>query len=210
MIRRPPRSTRTDTLFPYTTLFRSSEDVKGTAVDRGLSLDAVPCADGGAELVADPIGQLTERGEGAGVQVRSSEVTLSKIFLRDRNAEEYRKVDIACRHRNAAVQLLLEVITTDDEIIVVGLTRELDLLAELLRMLVERERGKQRGRRLVEFAPAGRVRLPVRCDRLDGEVIELVAGVGRQAPEAITTDRVCFRCAVAQPGRHCSTDRRYA
>src|SRR3546814_2855126 len=29
MIRRPPRSTRTDTLFPYTTLFRSS-----TGVDR--------------------------------------------------------------------------------------------------------------------------------------------------------------------------------
>src|SRR3546814_9976560 len=26
MIRRPPRSTRTDTLFPYTTLFRSSPD----------------------------------------------------------------------------------------------------------------------------------------------------------------------------------------
>src|SRR3546814_6569313 len=25
MIRRPPRSTRTDTLFPYTTLFRSTE-----------------------------------------------------------------------------------------------------------------------------------------------------------------------------------------
>src|SRR3546814_2582442 len=31
MIRRPPRSTRTDTLFPYTTLFRSSAAVKGTA-----------------------------------------------------------------------------------------------------------------------------------------------------------------------------------
>src|SRR3546814_8914212 len=26
MIRRPPRSTRTDTLFPYTTLFRSADD----------------------------------------------------------------------------------------------------------------------------------------------------------------------------------------
>src|SRR3546814_5425363 len=26
MIRRPPRSTRTDTLFPYTTLFRSQHD----------------------------------------------------------------------------------------------------------------------------------------------------------------------------------------
>src|SRR3546814_5633930 len=32
MIRRPPRSTRTDTLFPYTTLFRSNFDVRG---DRG-------------------------------------------------------------------------------------------------------------------------------------------------------------------------------
>src|SRR3546814_4796921 len=29
MIRRPPRSTRTDTLFPYTTLFRSLPDMRG-------------------------------------------------------------------------------------------------------------------------------------------------------------------------------------
>src|SRR3546814_7586821 len=35
MIRRPPRSTRTDTLFPYTTLFRSSR-----ASDGALALDA--------------------------------------------------------------------------------------------------------------------------------------------------------------------------
>src|SRR3546814_5202857 len=32
MIRRPPRSTRTDTLFPYTTLFRS-----GTNIGHGMS-----------------------------------------------------------------------------------------------------------------------------------------------------------------------------
>src|SRR3546814_1274061 len=32
MIRRPPRSTRTDTLFPYTTLFRSAE-IGGYAAD---------------------------------------------------------------------------------------------------------------------------------------------------------------------------------
>src|SRR3546814_7808612 len=31
MIRRPPRSTRTDTLFPYTTLFRSKEGGKTLA-----------------------------------------------------------------------------------------------------------------------------------------------------------------------------------
>src|SRR3546814_6081976 len=29
MIRRPPRSTRTDTLFPYTTLFRSAQAFRG-------------------------------------------------------------------------------------------------------------------------------------------------------------------------------------
>src|SRR3546814_6055175 len=34
MIRRPPRSTRTDTLFPYTTLFRSV----GSEIDDALSL----------------------------------------------------------------------------------------------------------------------------------------------------------------------------
>src|SRR3546814_11712947 len=33
MIRRPPRSTRTDTLFPYTTLFRSEADA-GALADR--------------------------------------------------------------------------------------------------------------------------------------------------------------------------------
>src|SRR3546814_18381632 len=32
MIRRPPRSTRTDTLFPYTTLFRSFQRIAGQAL----------------------------------------------------------------------------------------------------------------------------------------------------------------------------------
>src|SRR3546814_10241451 len=31
MIRRPPRSTRTDTLFPYTTLFRSAAEAEAAA-----------------------------------------------------------------------------------------------------------------------------------------------------------------------------------
>src|SRR3546814_4648264 len=41
MIRRPPRSTRTDTLFPYTTLFRSIADVRmhriGEVDHRGIA-----------------------------------------------------------------------------------------------------------------------------------------------------------------------------
>src|SRR3546814_4459296 len=39
MIRRPPRSTRTDTLFPYTTLFRSDDEVVVlTGFDKGAVL----------------------------------------------------------------------------------------------------------------------------------------------------------------------------
>src|SRR3546814_5132926 len=36
MIRRPPRSTRTDTLFPYTTLFRSLPELP--ALDRAIAI----------------------------------------------------------------------------------------------------------------------------------------------------------------------------
>src|SRR3546814_3456531 len=36
MIRRPPRSTRTDTLFPYTTLFRSPDTTAQASGGRGL------------------------------------------------------------------------------------------------------------------------------------------------------------------------------
>src|SRR3546814_15538390 len=44
MIRRPPRSTRTDTLFPYTTLFRS---VRALRADAGMrsALGLGHCAD---------------------------------------------------------------------------------------------------------------------------------------------------------------------
>src|SRR3546814_19642657 len=44
MIRRPPRSTRTDTLFPYTTLFRSAERyLRSRAIDpTGLELRFAP------------------------------------------------------------------------------------------------------------------------------------------------------------------------
>src|SRR3546814_13043799 len=42
MIRRPPRSTRTDTLFPYTTLFRSKAEIDHAF---HLRLLAQPCAD---------------------------------------------------------------------------------------------------------------------------------------------------------------------
>src|SRR3546814_19873076 len=53
MIRRPPRSTRTDTLFPYTTLFRSGGPVDRRGSEGRLSanragLDHQPAIEGGA------------------------------------------------------------------------------------------------------------------------------------------------------------------
>src|SRR3546814_15298906 len=43
MVRRPPRSTRPDTLFPYTTLFRS---VRGEALGHGAAGHAVMADEG--------------------------------------------------------------------------------------------------------------------------------------------------------------------
>src|SRR3546814_20555087 len=41
MIRRPPRSTRTDTLFPYTTLFRSVRSIDGTQIRQSSDLPPI-------------------------------------------------------------------------------------------------------------------------------------------------------------------------
>src|SRR3546814_726400 len=41
MIRRPPRATRTDTLFPYTTLFRSSSRAAITAGEKHMTEETI-------------------------------------------------------------------------------------------------------------------------------------------------------------------------
>src|SRR3546814_1695166 len=64
MIRRPPRSTRTDTLFPYTTLFRSPESETIRQIFVSLSR---PGRRTGAVILVDAEGQLsglfTDRSE---------------------------------------------------------------------------------------------------------------------------------------------------
>src|SRR3546814_5919703 len=64
MIRRPPRSTRTDTLFPYTTLFRSPKRAGPWSIWRGegaFQLGRLADGDGGA---AGPGSGRTGRGFG--------------------------------------------------------------------------------------------------------------------------------------------------
>src|SRR3546814_10146666 len=49
MLRRPPRSTRTDTLFPYTTLFRSLD---GLILSGSVAVDHIPAGGDPAGLIA--------------------------------------------------------------------------------------------------------------------------------------------------------------
>src|SRR3546814_7119168 len=52
MMRRPPRSTRTDTLFPYTTLFRSRAEIGIGRGPRRVSLGAGGLHAGGSDRAA--------------------------------------------------------------------------------------------------------------------------------------------------------------
>src|SRR3546814_10961913 len=90
MIRRPPRSTRTDTLCPYTTLFRSAgggDRAAGAAVHRfgaadeddacatlrrcrGKAADAADRGHRGEDQRADPAGGRTALQRGLGARLR--------------------------------------------------------------------------------------------------------------------------------------------
>src|SRR3546814_12099991 len=62
MIRRPPRSTRTDTLFPYTTLFRSDEEARVAVAHAVVFI---------ASVIAILLGLGLQRGKDAGVDKHS-------------------------------------------------------------------------------------------------------------------------------------------
>src|SRR3546814_2050540 len=79
MIRRPPRSTRTDTLFPYTTLFRSPAQSSATA-----------CA--GARKIKrarDDAGPSTRRGDGIGTRSPSATQTTAFAISSSIRSEEH-------------------------------------------------------------------------------------------------------------------------
>src|SRR3546814_7902817 len=70
MIRRPPRSTRTVTLFPYTTLFRShpvSDDLLGAPISLRAGVDGIHL--GGVDEVHALIDRVIKLLEGLGVAV---------------------------------------------------------------------------------------------------------------------------------------------
>src|SRR3546814_21007166 len=89
MSRRPPKSTRTDTLFPYTTLFRSlgqiAGDVSGRTVDLGRVLPRKRAAAMGGSAA---IGIDDDLAAGqARVAVRSADLEQSGRVDADRSEE---------------------------------------------------------------------------------------------------------------------------
>src|SRR3546814_3922629 len=90
MIRRPPRSTRTDTLFPYTTLFRRKQQIMGIlsgyrVLDCSIAM-AGPFAaqrlgDLGADVVkVEPVGGEWQRHASAG-GARGNRINVSFLSL---------------------------------------------------------------------------------------------------------------------------------
>src|SRR3546814_1314551 len=69
MIRRPPRSTRTDTLFPYTTLFRSK---RSADIGLGVAAEAPAIVDIGVPVEFRREGQAIPR---QAADIRSEEHT---------------------------------------------------------------------------------------------------------------------------------------
>src|SRR3546814_14005890 len=107
MIRRPPRSTRTDTLFPYTTLFRSPQVLdrmqrrqrivaQAVAVERLLG-EIEACAGGKAGKVEGEvlgkaqvlvIAQAVELQEGTRHQRLEEAVALARLLRAGQSAEQ--------------------------------------------------------------------------------------------------------------------------
>src|SRR3546814_12912571 len=88
MIRRPPRSTRTDTLFPYTTLFRSTADLR--------SGDQPPRARTGGDGKHRRAGRAGQDREGS--QGRLSGVTLRGMKRRSGNGPPFSLEGYACNN----------------------------------------------------------------------------------------------------------------
>src|SRR3546814_12296868 len=92
MIRRPPRSTRTDTLFPYTTLFRSAREREAerpamSALTSQLDTRSAAFRDNAAQmqaLVDDLKAKVLQIKQGGGDKARETHLSRGKMLPRAR------------------------------------------------------------------------------------------------------------------------------
>src|SRR3546814_9460897 len=101
MTRRPPRSTRTDTLFPYTTRFRSNDQRPGD--DDGIfeqHLDLVPEGEPQDHRGKEGQQQVAHEGDGDGVAAeKSDEHVPEQMAIKDDDREDRTGLDRDVEHR---------------------------------------------------------------------------------------------------------------
>src|SRR3546814_10388437 len=93
MIRRPPRSTRTDTLFPYTTLFRSDQETRAERF--ALARDRAA-----ATAAAELLEEILERRAGEGILLLDLDV------LRGRDVD-HRRLELRSEEHTSELQSLM-------------------------------------------------------------------------------------------------------
>src|SRR3546814_16389065 len=95
MIRRPPRSTRTDTLFPYTTLFRSGHAYLALAADLGAG-------DAGVFLVEDAHGRCGEQEVERALFVGAGD---EAVVVAPHRGQDAGRADVRSGHHEAAGEI---------------------------------------------------------------------------------------------------------
>src|SRR3546814_15175051 len=118
MIRRPPRSTRTDTLFPYATLFRSEQSpltamrVAGLALEAGLPAGVFNVVTGFGNPAGEALARhmdvdmITFTGSGAvgrKLMVYAGESNMKRVSL-ELGGKATQIVFADCPHLDAAVE----------------------------------------------------------------------------------------------------------
>src|SRR3546814_5958879 len=157
MIRRPPRATRSDTLFPYTTLFRSK-------LLEGLALLRSPCVGG------KKVGDLCQHGQGCGRRSGFTDKRIS-VFAQEEDRRDFAgligRLPVPCTCRVGGAECRLHGGSQN---------RRIDTLA-VIEIGKQSLRGqKNRGGRIGDMA-GGMRRRRRRCggcrDRSEGQTSEL-------------------------------------
>src|SRR3546814_9417056 len=101
MIRRPPRSTRTDTLFPYTTLFRSQQGGRAAGGGRQGLCHRNRQAGAGGDLAFDSRRPMAEIGRAQSELQSLMRISYAVFCLKKKNKKKYKSNHLLSTNKNS-------------------------------------------------------------------------------------------------------------